>query len=109
MSLSDEKIGIDVDETLARTVEDWVYPIVNAKYWTNFSFETTLNYRDVFWNILKNDWDDLTLQQKIDLFKCSILQDFLKNKIRPVSWSCKMKSESTIIKKALESRKKRKT
>ncbi len=82
-----EKIFVDIDETTARTIEDWVYPIVNRDFWTNFTHETTLNYRDVFWDIIQENWKPLTTQRKIEIFYKAILSDKWKNQIRPVNWS----------------------
>lgn len=89
MSLNKEKIFIDVDETMARTVEDWVYPFTNAEFWTNFSFETTTDYRDIFWNVIQENWVPITLDKKIEIFKWAVAKDIWKNQIRPVEWSVK--------------------
>lgn len=82
-----EKIFVDIDETTSRTVEDWVYPYVNKLYWTNFNHETTTNYRDVFGNIISENWKPISREEKIKLFNWAILLDRWKNKIRPVDWS----------------------
>lgn len=87
MGLNREKIFIDVDETLARTIEDWVYPFVNNTYWTNFSFQTTHDYRDIFWDVIQQDWVPISLEKKIEIFKSAVENDIWKNLIRPVSWS----------------------
>lgn len=82
-----EKIFVDIDETSARTIEDWVYPHVNQLHWTDFTHETTLNYRDVFSDIIRINWVPLTLTEKIQLFNWAVLLDRWKNKIRPINWS----------------------
>ena len=82
-----EKIFIDIDEVVARTIEDWVYPMVNRDFWTNFSYDTTTNYRDVFWNTLTENWKPIDLQRKIQIFNWAILTDSWKNLIRPVHWA----------------------
>ncbi len=87
MNTNKERILIDADETTARTIEDWVYPIVNAEYWTNLSFNTTLNCRDVFWSLIQENWVPITLEKKIKIFKSAIAQDIWKNQIRTVAWS----------------------
>ncbi len=87
--MNKETIFIDVDETLARTIEDWVYPIINSTYWTNFSFNTTTGYRDVFWEYIQENNKPISLQKKIEIFKNAIAQDDGKNQIRPVSGSVK--------------------
>lgn len=87
MSNNKEKIFIDIDETTSRTVEDWVYPHVNKQYWTDFSYNTTTNYRNVFGDIITNNWIPVTLEEKIQLFNWAILLDQWKNQIRPVTWS----------------------
>ena len=87
MNINKETIFVDIDETTARSIEDSVYPFVNTKFWTNFTFETTRNYRDIFWGILKKDWKVISLPNKIEIFKSAVSQDIWKNLIRPVSWS----------------------
>lgn len=87
MGLNREIILVDIDETSARTIEDWVYPIVNWKYWTQFTHNTTYDYRDVFWNVIFEDWKPITLQRKIEIFNWAILQDRWKNLIKPITWS----------------------
>lgn len=82
-----EWLFIDIDETSARTIEDGVYPIVNLRYGTNFHHDTTFDYRDVFWDVLIENWTTVSLQRKIEIFYQAILQDSEKNCIRPVQWS----------------------
>lgn len=89
MKLNKEIILVDIDETSARTIEDWVYPIVNERYWTNFKHNTTHDYRDVFWNLINENWKLINTQRKIEIFNQSILQDRWKNEIRTVEWSVK--------------------
>jgi hypothetical protein len=87
MLQSKEKISIDIDDTSARTIEDWVYPHVNAIHWTDFTHDTTFNYRNVFADIITKKWVPITLEEKIQLFNWAILLDQWKNKIRPIDWS----------------------
>jgi hypothetical protein len=89
MSLNKETIFIDIDETSARTIEDWVYPVVNEQFWTNFTHDTTHNYRDVFSDIIHENWKPINIQKKIEIFYSAILQDKWKNLIRPIVWSVK--------------------
>lgn len=65
MKLNREMIFVDIDETSARTIEDWVYPIVNSTYWTDFMHDTTRDYRDVFGNGILENWEPLPLQKKL--------------------------------------------
>jgi len=87
MKQGKETIFLDLDETLAKTIEDWVYPIVNSIYWTNFTFDTTNNYRDVFWDSIQKNWTPITIQEKIKIFKDAITQDLWNNQIGTVAWS----------------------
>lgn len=82
-----EKLFIDIDETAARTLEDWVYPATNQAYWTNFSHNTTIDYRDVFWDKIIENWKIIDLTRKIEIFNGNILHDLWKNLIRPVQGS----------------------
>ena len=87
--MNNMRIFIDIDDTSAETITDWVFCHVNKKYWTNYTFETTENYSDVFWKILNLDWTPMTKDEKIQLFNSSILLDQGKNEIRAVEWSVK--------------------
>lgn len=87
MVVHKEGIFVDIDETVAKTIEDGVYPAVNEKYWTHFQYHTTDNYRDVFWNNIREEWKNITLQRKIEIFNWSILEDVWKNLIWTVEWS----------------------
>lgn len=83
----EDLIFIDIDEVTANTVRDWVYPVVNVKYGTHFSHETTTDYRDVFWNEIIENGIIVDTQRKIQIFNKAILTDKWKNLIQPVQWS----------------------
>lgn len=87
MNIHEETIFVDIDETAAKTIQDGVYPIVNKKYWTNFQHNTTYDYRDVFWKIIQEKWEIITLQRKIEVFNWAILKDSWKNLIWTIEWS----------------------
>lgn len=82
-----EKILVDIDETSARTLEDGVYPVVNAAYRTDFRFDDTRDYRDVFADRLYENGEPMPLQRKIEVFNAAIRLDRGKNLIRPVDGS----------------------
>lgn len=87
MILNRELVLVDICETSARSIEDWVYPIVNSRYWTNFTHDSTEDYRDVFWNRILEGWKPIGIQRKIEIFNWAILEDKWKNLIRPIVWS----------------------
>ena len=82
-----ELILVDVDETTSRTIEDGVFPFVNSEFWTNFTHETTIDYRDVFQNWIIENWVTVSVERKIEIFNSTVLQDRWKNLIRTVEWS----------------------
>ncbi len=84
MTWNQELILVDVDETCARTIEDWVYPIVNKLYWINLAHHTTYEYRDVFWKLIVENGEHITLQRKIEIFNWAVLQDRWINWIQPI-------------------------
>ena len=78
---------VDVDETCAHTLRDWVFPKVNERFGTSFSRDTTINYRDVFWDWIKENWVTIWREKKIKIFNSTVLEDKWHNLIGTVAWS----------------------
>jgi uncharacterized HAD superfamily protein len=87
MNNQKEIICIDVDETIANTVEDAVFPVVNEQYGTNFTLETTHDYRDILQNKIKINGTPATMQQKIEIYKNAVALDIGKNQVGTISGS----------------------
>lgn len=85
MSSRKELILVDVDEVCARTIEDGVYPSVNAAYGTDFHHDTTYDYRNVFGERVRENGIPVTNERKNEIFNAAVLTDQGKNAIRTVS------------------------
>lgn len=87
MNNQKEIICIDVDETIAKTVEDAVFPVVNEQYGTNFTLETTHNYRDILQDKIQINGISATMEQKIEIYKSAVALDIGKNQVGTISGS----------------------
>lgn len=85
VNMNRDAIFVDIDETTARTIEDAVFPAVNATYGTALHHDTIFDYRNVFGDAIQENGQVIPVERKIELFYQAILHDQGKNAIRPVA------------------------